>query len=67
MRKNFFALRVGARALEGAAQGDHGVSLPEDIQHPPELIPVSAALGDPALPEGGLHDFQRFFPTLTIL
>lgn len=52
MRKNFFALRVGARALEGAAQGDHGVSLSEDIQNPPELIPVSAALGDPALPGG---------------
>lgn len=52
MRKNLFALRMGARALEGAAQGDHGVSLSEDIQHPPELIPVSAVLGDPALPEG---------------
>lgn len=48
--KNFFALRVGGRALEGTAQGDHGVSLSEDIQNPPELIPVSAALGDPALP-----------------
>lgn len=52
MRKIFFALRMGARALERAAQGDHGVSLSEDIQHPPELIPVSAALGDPALPGG---------------
>lgn len=52
MRKNFFALRVGAKALEGAAQGYHRVFLSEDIQHPPELIPVSAALGDLALPGG---------------
>lgn len=50
MRKNLFALRVDGRALEQAAQGDHGVSLSEDIQNPPELIPVSPALGDPALP-----------------
>lgn len=35
----------------------------EDIQDAPELIPVSSALGDPALPD----DFQRFLPTLTIL
>lgn len=34
MKKNFFALRVGGRALGKATQGDHGVSLSEDIENP---------------------------------
>lgn len=50
MRKNFLTLRVGGRALEEAAQGVHGVSLSEDIQTPPGRVPVSPALGVPALP-----------------
>ena len=43
----------GVRALEQAAQGGCGVSLPGDIQDPPGQGPVQPAVGDPAL-AGGL-------------
>lgn len=51
----------GYRALEQAAKGGHGVSLPGNVPNPPGHVPGSPALGDPAL------DYVISFQTLTIL
>ncbi|RMC13894.1 hypothetical protein DUI87_08977 [Hirundo rustica rustica] len=42
----------GDRALDEAAQAGRGVSLSEEIPNPPGHVPVSPALGDPALAGG---------------
>ncbi|KAJ7407308.1 hypothetical protein BTVI_63555 [Pitangus sulphuratus] len=54
IKKEFLYIEGGS-AREQAAQGCHGVSLSGDIKNPPGYIPVSPALGDPAL-AGGLDN-----------
>ena len=53
LQLGWFSLENWDGALEQAAQGGCGVSLPRDIQDPPGRGPVQPAVGDPAW-AGGL-------------
>ncbi|KAJ7398269.1 hypothetical protein BTVI_126902 [Pitangus sulphuratus] len=68
MRKNLFALRVAEHWNRLPRDIVESESLFRDIPNPPGRVPVSPALGDPALVGVvGADDLQRSLPTLMIL